>query len=455
MRVIIAGCGRVGSQLAMLLSYEGHNVVIIDKDPGAFHRLERPFNGLTLTGIAFDEELLKEAGIEEADAFASLTNYDNTNLMASEIAVDLFGVPTVIARVYNPDKESTYRRMGIDYLCGSTMLAETFHRAVTAVDTRLHLDKGDGLQVLELDLGPGGGGQTIRDLRSPNKGRILSLIRDGKPMFFSRDTRLREGDCVLLAVDAKDGDFLDRLLPAEHERYRRRGRMERTRDTERKDMGLEPEERTIVAGCGRVGAQLAEMLSLDGHHVVVIDKNTEAFGHLSKTFHGEVFEGMAFDMDILEEAGVRRAKTFVAVTNYDNTNLMAAEVARSIYGVERVVSRLYNPDKGSTYQALGIEYICGTSLLAERFLHRIVRPKLVVKAWTANNQVMLVEFVCPSRYGGKKVEKMEKDELLRVGLVTRGMKTMVASRETVLKKGDTITAAVLAPRIQRIRRLVG
>jgi trk system potassium uptake protein TrkA len=231
--------------------------------------------------------------------------------------------------------------------------------------------------------------------------------------------------------------------------------MERTRDQEKEDEGREPAWRTIVAGCGRVGAQLAEMLSLDGHHVVVIDKTREALSQLSKTFHGEVFEGMAFDMDILEEAGIKEANAFIAVTDYDNTNLMAAEVARSIYGVDRVISRLYNPDKGSTYQALGIEYICGTSLLAEEFLLKIVHPKLVVKAWTANNQVMLVEFECPSKYGGKKVQRLEKEELLRVGLVVRGMKAMVASRETILKKGDTITAAVLAPRIHKIRKLVG
>jgi trk system potassium uptake protein TrkA len=274
-------------------------------------------------------------------------------------------------------------------------------------------------------------------------------------MFFSRDTRLKEGDTVLLAVDARDGALLERLLPARRWRYRPRGRMERTWDGEGGGMGVGREWRIIVAGCGRVGTQLAEMLSLDGHHVAVIDKKKEALSHLSKTFHGEVFEGMAFDMDTLEEAGIQRANAFISVTNYDNTNLMAAEVARSIYGVDRVISRLYNPDKGITYQALGIQYICGTSLLAEEFLLKIVHPKLVVKAWTANNQVLLVEFVCPSKYGGKKVQRLEKEELLRVGLLTRGMKTQVVSRETILKKGDTITAAVLSPRIHKIRKLVG
>lgn len=454
MRIIITGCGRVGSQLAVLLSYEGHNVVIIDRDPRAFQRLEWPFNGLTLTGMAFDEDLLKEAGIEKADGFASLTNYDNTNLMASEIAADLFGIPRVIARVYNPDKESTYRRMGIDYLCGSTILAGTFHQAVIAGGIRLHLEKGDGLQILGVDLGPEADGIKVSELRSPGKGRLMALMRGGKPMFFSRDTRLREGDCALIAADLADGTFLKRIVSAERWPYRLRGRMERTRDREREGSGEMEERRAMVAGCGRVGAQLAEMLSSDGHKVVVIDKDRKAFDRLSKSFHGEVFEGMAFDMDILEQAGVKEADVFLAITNYDNTNLMAAEVARSIYGVGRVISRLYNPDKGSTYQALGIDYICGTSLLAEEFLQKIVRPKLVVKAWTANNRVTLVEFICPSRWGGKKVARLEREELLRVGLVTRGMRTRVASRDTVLRKGDTIIAAVLAPRLHKVRRLV-
>jgi trk system potassium uptake protein TrkA len=454
MRVIVAGCGRVGSQLATLLTYEGHNVVIIDKDPQSFHRLERPFNGLTLTGIAFDEELLKEAGIEETDAFAALTNYDNTNLMAVEVAADLYGVPKVIARVYNPDKEPTYRRMGIEYLCGSTVMAESVHRAVLAGGIRLHLDKGDGLQVLEVDIGREGEGLKLRDLRNPNKLRLLSVVRDGSPLFFSRDTRLKSGDSLLVALDAKNGSLLDRLVPVEQRRSRPRGSMEGARTGQGKEWSGRQAARAIVAGCGRVGAQVAEMLSLDGYHVAVIDSDREAFDRLSKSFHGEVYEGVAFDMETLEKAGVAEASIFLALTNYDNTNLMSAEVARSIYGVGRVISRLYNPDKGNTYQALGIEYICGTALLAEEFLGILAQPRVLIRSWSANNRIIIVDFTCPPRFSGKKVEKLEKEEMLRVGLVNRGTDTEVASRSTVIKKGDTVSAAVLAPRLPRFRRLV-
>ncbi len=99
MYVVIVGCGRVGSELAKLLSQEGHNVVVIDKEQRSFARLGHAFNGITLTGNGFDVELLKEAGIEKTDAFCAVTNGDNTNIMAAQVAKKIFKVPKVIARI--------------------------------------------------------------------------------------------------------------------------------------------------------------------------------------------------------------------------------------------------------------------------------------------------------------------------------------------------------------------
>ncbi len=451
MQVIITGCGRVGSRLAGLLSHEGHNVVVIDSDPDSFEHLELPFNGVTLVGMAFDEDLLVEAGIREADAFVALTNYDNTNLMAAEIAAGIFGVPQVVARVYNPDKEPTYRNMGIDYICGSSLLAEVFHRTVTAGGILRHVDRGKGLQVLELEMDPGCVGLKVSDLRSPGKGRLMAIMREDRPVYFSRDTELEPGDHLLLAVDAGDRSFLEKVVPIVSNRYRSREDQREMPAGTRRDRGG---WRVIVAGCGRVGAQLAEMLSLDGYHVVVVDHDPASFERLSKSFQGEAVCGVAFDSDTLEKAGIKEADAFACLTNHDNTNLMAAEVARSIYGVGEVIARLYNPDKEQTYQALEIRCICGTVMLAEQFMQRIVKRRLNILAWTANNRVLLVEFECPPRFSGKTVGRLEREELLRVGMVTRGGETMVAARDTVLRRGDTIVAAVLAQRLQRVRRMV-
>ena len=452
MQVIIAGCGRVGSQLALLLSNEGHNVVIIDRDAQAFHRLGMSFNGVTLTGIAFDEALLKEAGIESTDAFVAITNYDNTNLMAAEVAASIFGVPMVTARVYNPDKEATYRTMGIDYICGSTVLAEIFHRAVTARGTLVHADFGGGLQVLEVEVGADREGMAVSDLRSPGDGRLLALKRGGLPVFFSRDTRLARGDRLILAAETSNRRYMEKIMAAGLGRPMRSGVAggPAAVETRRGRQGW----RVIVAGCGRVGAQLSEMLSLDGFQVTVIDKGRNSFDRLSKTFQGEAHEGVAFDLETLERAGIEEADVFAALTNYDNTNLMAAEVARSIYDTGKVFARLFNPDKDKTFQALDIDYICGTVILAEQFMQRLVSDRMKILAWAANNQVLLAEFECPHRFSGKQVSKLEREELLRVGLVSHQGRTAVATKGTTMHRGDRIIAAVLAGRERRVRRMV-
>jgi len=195
------------------------------------------------------------------------------------------------------------------------------------------------------------------------------------------------------------------------------------------------------------------MLSLDGFQVTVIDRDKEAFDRLSKSFQGEAVRGVAFDLDTLEEAGIEEADVFAAITNYDNTNLMAAEVARSIYGTGNVFARLYNPDKEQTFQALDIDYICGTTILAELFMQRIARDRMKILAWTANNRVLLVEFACPARLAGKPVSKLEREELLRVGLISHQGRTTVATKETIMHRGDKIIAAVLAGRYNRVRRM--
>ena len=453
MQVIIAGCGRVGSQLALSLSHEGHNVVVIDKDPKAFQRLEMSFNGMTLTGMAFDEALLKEAGIKGADAFAALTNYDNTNLMAAEIAAGIFGVPHVTARVYNPDKELTYRTMGIDYIIGSTMLAEIFHRAVTAGGVMQHVDRGGGLRVVEVEISPENEGMKVSDLRSPGKGRLMAMMRGERPVYFSRDTRFIRGDRLLLAVDASDRVYMEKIAPTGMRTRRLRGEAGERGAAD--SYGGKGRWRVVVAGCGRVGAQLSEMLSLDGFHVAVIDRDDGAYKRLSKSFQGEILTGMAFDLDTLEDAGLGEADVFASLTNYDNTNLMAAEVARGIFGVGKVLSRLYNPDKEQTFQALDIDYICGTTVLAEQFMQRIVEHRLDILAWTANNRVLLVEFECPGRFGGKPVRNFEREEMLRVGLIAHDGLTEVATQGTILHKGDKLVAAVLAQRLHKVRRMVG
>jgi trk system potassium uptake protein TrkA len=129
--IVILGCGRVGAALATKLDKAGHNVTIIDASSDSFQRLDPEFNGEKVVGNGTDEEVLKRAGIEKADAFAAVTNGDNRNIMASEIAKEIFHVKKVVCRIYDPIRQITYNLLGIDTICPTTMGAEMLFNSLT------------------------------------------------------------------------------------------------------------------------------------------------------------------------------------------------------------------------------------------------------------------------------------------------------------------------------------
>ena len=128
MKVIILGCGRVGAAVASKMDKAGHEVSVIDASSDAFQRLDPKFTGAKIVGNGIDEEVLKRAGIETADAFAAVTNGDNRNIMASQIAREIFQVKKVVCRIYDPMREETYREMGMETFCptqvGAQILAD-------------------------------------------------------------------------------------------------------------------------------------------------------------------------------------------------------------------------------------------------------------------------------------------------------------------------------------------
>lgn len=124
MKVVIVGCGRVGARIATTLDGRGHDVSIIDLEASAFRRLEPDFTGRAVSGTGIDEDVLRAAGITEADAFIAVTNGDNRNLMAAQVAKVMFGVEHVAARVYDPDRAETYRGMGIETICSTIVMSD-------------------------------------------------------------------------------------------------------------------------------------------------------------------------------------------------------------------------------------------------------------------------------------------------------------------------------------------
>jgi trk system potassium uptake protein TrkA len=130
MKVIIMGCSRVGAALAGMLDADGHKVTVLDLEPYSFRKLPSTYNGVAMVGNGLEEEVLKRAGIEEADVFVSATQGDNRNVMACQIAKHIYGVPKVVSRIYDPIREEMYRSLGIESVSPTKVVAELLKERV-------------------------------------------------------------------------------------------------------------------------------------------------------------------------------------------------------------------------------------------------------------------------------------------------------------------------------------
>ncbi|MDO4182747.1 MAG: TrkA family potassium uptake protein [Coriobacteriia bacterium] len=202
--VIVVGCGRVGSQLATTLSDGGHNVSVVDRVADSFRNLGQGFNGSTVMGVGFDEEVLVKSGVEECDILAAVTASDTANLMTCEVAKRLFHVPHVMARLYNPDHERAYSQLGLDYVCGTTLVAEEMVSKISSGHGAYKETFGD-FEVLEfsLNLAPLGK-KSIRakDLEREHDVRIVAFERgDGSISSIpNKNSVLYHGDSILACV---------------------------------------------------------------------------------------------------------------------------------------------------------------------------------------------------------------------------------------------------------------
>lgn len=197
MHVIIVGCGRVGSELAKLLSSEGHDVVVIDKSQDSFDRLGESFNGVTLTGNGFDLNLLKQAGAEKADSFCAVTNGDNTNLISAQVAKKIFKVPKVIARVYDPQRAHIYTTLGLDIISGTILFAAMIRDKIIESRFSSYLIESKDLGVIEIEVKDNLKGKAIKEINIPYEFLVVALRRQYEIIIPELVTVLKEKDVLM------------------------------------------------------------------------------------------------------------------------------------------------------------------------------------------------------------------------------------------------------------------
>jgi trk system potassium uptake protein TrkA len=194
----------------------------------------------------------------------------------------------------------------------------------------------------------------------------------------------------------------------------------------------------VIMGCGRVGSTLAHILEDRGCSVAVIDQDPDAFRRLGSSFKGRKVTGIGFDQTVLEQAGIREAGAFAAVSSGDNSNVIAARVARESFGVERVAARIYDPRRAEVYQRLGIPTVATVRWTADQMLRRLL-PEGAEALWRdPTGEVVLAEVAYDPAWVGEKVHAVEEATGARVAFITRLGEAMLPGPAVVLQEGDVL-----------------
>jgi trk system potassium uptake protein len=199
--VVIMGCGRLGSTLAQKLDAQGHQVAVIDRDAEAFRRLGDGFGGLTVNGIGFDRDVLRAAGVERADAFAAVSSGDNSNIISARLAHETFGVPRVVARIYDSRRAQVYERLGIPTIATIRWAADRMHRfLVPDQHVEVFRDPTSVVSIVETPLHRDWIGRTVKSLEDRTGARVAYLARFGMGTLAQPSTVLQDGDQVYMLV---------------------------------------------------------------------------------------------------------------------------------------------------------------------------------------------------------------------------------------------------------------
>ncbi|TDD96749.1 potassium channel family protein [Jiangella asiatica] len=209
----------------------------------------------------------------------------------------------------------------------------------------------------------------------------------------------------------------------------------------------------VIMGCGRVGSTVAHILESHDHTVAIVDQNPEAFRRLQPGFEGSTVSGVGFDRDVLIEAGIERADAFVAVSSGDNSNILAARVARETFGVDNVVARIYDPGRAEVYQRLGIPTVATVRWTADQILRRLF-PEGAQTEWVdPTGTVQLAELPVTAGWIGSPVAKLEDASGARVAFLTRYGDGILPSADTVIQDGDLVHVLVRTEQVPHVTQV--
>ena len=214
--------------------------------------------------------------------------------------------------------------------------------------------------------------------------------------------------------------------------------------------------KVIIVGCGRVGSSLANALWAEGHDVSVIDKNPQAFeGYLSRAFGGKKLKGSGFSREVLEKAGIQEADALLAVSNGDNSNIVAARVASEYFKVPKVIARIYDPRRADIYRRLGIQTVATVSWSVGKIRDLLEHPRFEEELSFGSGEVVLTRADVPFHLAGRKVADVAVRGDIEVAVLIRKGRAFIPGPDTVLTEGDELRLLVTRDAIGQTEKFFG
>lgn len=441
MHVIIMGAGKVGFNIAQILSRENHDVVVVENDPERCQVVEDNLDVQTIRGNGASLSVLEEAKIREAELLIAVTELDELNMVACLLAKSL-GVPRTVARVRNPEYVDTgalacTNSLGIDLIINPERVAAKHIAELVDVPEALNVEYyAEGkVMLVELPITADAPvvNKKLKELKFSNPYLIAAIIRNGNMIVPRGDDRLLSGDQVFVVAETRVMKTVERLLGRERRRI----------------------QSVFILGGGRLGFYLATLLEKKGVKVKVLEKNLQKCRGISEQLSRTmVLHGDGTDIQLLEQEDAGKVDLFVAVTGDDKVNLLVSLLAKEL-GAKKTIAQIQRSDYVPLVEKIGIDVaISPRTLTAGAILKYIRRGDIVSVSLLDGAKAETMEIIVPQRGDiiNRTLTSLKFPGNALIGAVVREGKVIIPSGSDILLPGDHVIVFVLPEAVSKVER---
>jgi trk system potassium uptake protein TrkA len=441
MRTVIIGAGEVGLNTARMLSEEGHDVVLVERDETLVERVSEQLDALVVHGNGASPKLLLEAGIKNSDLLVAASSSDEVNIIAC-LSAKARGVARTVARIHNPDyydAHETFARemLGIDFAIHTEEMAAEEIKAALLVPGAINVDTfaEDSIEVAEVIVNEGSpaAGRALKDVRLPGQSLIVGVVRRGEALVPRGDTVLELRDHVLLISGRRRIAEVVKAVATD----------------------TAPVKEVTIYGGGRIGLRLALALEGVGISVRVIERDEARARYVaSRLRRGFVLHDEGISRDFLLQERVDRTDAFVAVTGDDRANLLAAMYARQL-GARTTIAGVSRGEFAPLADALGVDLTISPRMLAAEAILRFVRKGEVIDVALLESGAEMIELRVPEtcRVAGRPLASVGFPSGAIVGALLRDGDVIIPTGKEVLRPGDDAVVFTVEDAIDEVERL--